>query len=259
MNRLPLALRLPVILLGLWSALSLAAPSGEEIMTAVRKRDAGRDERAEVRMRIEDSRGEVRERRLLRLRLTEGSEDKIRIQFLFPPDVRDTAFLLHDHPDRDDDRWLYLPSLGKPKRIAGAQKYRNFLGTDFTYDDLGGREPSEDTHTLEGEDMIEGRPAYRIRSVPKEVENPYIFRVVWVWREVPIVLKEDQYDRHGRLRKQARALKLDKVQGVWSVTEREMADVQERHRTALTFGNLRYNTGLGADLFREQALERPVP
>lgn len=248
-----------ISLLILLPAASTAAPSGEEIMTAVRRRDVERDERAEVRMRIEDRRGEVRERRLLRLRLTEGGEDKIRIQFLFPPDVRDTAFLLHDHPDRDDDRWLYLPSLGKPKRIAGAQKYRNFLGTDFTYDDLGGREPQEDTHTLEGEDAIEGRSAYRIRSVPKETENPYAFRLVWVWKEAPIVLKEEQYDRHGRLRKQARVLKLDPVQGIWTVLEREMADVQERHRTALTFGNLRYNTGLGADLFREQALERPVP
>lgn len=259
MTRLSLALRLLVVLPCLWPTVSLAAPTGEDIMTAVRKRDVGRDERAEVRMRIEDSRGDVRERRLLRLRLTEGGKDNIRIQFLFPPDVRDTAFLLHDHPDRDDDRWLYLPSLGKPKRIAGAQKYRNFLGTDFTYDDLGGREPSEDTHTLEGEDAIESRPAYRIRSVPREAENPYAFRIIWVWKEAPIVLKEEQYDRHGRLRKQARALKLEPVQGIWTVTEREMTDVQERHSTALTFGNLRYNTGLGADLFREQALERPVP
>lgn len=247
------------ILLALWSAVSVAAPSGEEIMTAVRRRDVGRDERAEVRMRLEDRRGEVRERRLLRLRLTEGGEDKIRIQFLFPPDVRDTAFLLHDHPDRDDDRWLYLPSLGKVKRIAGAQKYRNFLGTDFTYDDLGGREPQEDAHTLEGEEQIDGRPAYIIKSVPKEAENPHAFRRVWVWKDIPIVLKEEQYDRHDRLRKQARTLKLEPVQGVWTVTEREMADVQERHRTTLTFGNLRYNTGLGANLFREQVLERPVP
>ncbi len=259
MTRLPMAHRLLVILLGLWSTASLAAPSGEEIMTAVRKRDVGRDERAEVRMRIDDSRGEVRERRLLRLRLTEGGEDKIRIQFLFPPDVRDTAFLLHDHLDRDDDRWLYLPSLGKPKRIAGTQKYRNFLGTDFTYDDLGGREPQEDAHTLEGEEVIEGRPAYRIRSVPKEAESPHAYRLSWVWKEAPLVLKEEQYDRHERLRKRMRTLKIESVQGIWTVTEREMANVLEQHRTSLVFTATRYNTGIKPDLFREQALERPVP
>ena len=228
-------------------------------MTAVRKRDVGRDERAEVRMRIEDSRGEVRERRLLRLRLTEGEEDKVRIQFLFPPDVRDTAFLLHDHLDRDDDRWLYLPSLGKPKRIAGTQKYRSFLGTDFTYDDLGGREPQEDAHTLEGEETIEGRLAYRVRSVPKEAESPHAYRLSWVWKETPLVLKEEQYDRHQRLRKRMRSLKIESMQGIWSVSEREMANVLEQHRTVLVFTATRYNTGIKPDLFREQALERPLP
>lgn len=251
--------RVLVFVLCAWPAISLAAPSGEEIMTAVRKRDAGRDERAEVHMRIEDSLGEVRERRLLRLRLTEGGEDRIRLQFLFPPDVRDTAFLLHDHPDRDDDRWLYLPSLGKPKRIAGAQKYRNFLGTDFTYDDLGGREPQEDTHTLEAEEVVEGRPAYRVRSVPREAESPHAYRIAWVWKDAPLVLKEEQYDRHGRLRKRLRTLKIESVQGIWTATGREMADVREKHRTALVFTAIRYNTGLKTGLFRDQALERPIP
>lgn len=239
--------------------ISVAAPSGEEIITTVRRRDAGRDERADVHMRIEDSRGEVRERRLLRLRLTEGGEDRIRIQFVFPPDVRDTSFLLHDHPDRDDDRWLYLPSLGKPKRIAGAQKYRNFLGTDFTYDDLGGREPQEDTHTLETEEPVEGRPAYRIRSVPREAESPHAYRITWVWKDAPLVLKEEQYDRHGRLRKRLRTLKIESIQGIWTVVGREMADVQEQHRTTLVFSATRYDTGLKPELFREQALERPIP
>lgn len=236
-----------------------AAPTGEKIMIAVSTRDVGRDERGEVHMVLEDSRGDVRERRLLRLRLTEGTEEKLRIQFLFPPDVRDAAFLLYDHPDRDDDRWLYLPSVRKAKRISGAQKYRNFLGTDFTYDDLGGREPYEDTHVLEGEEVMDGRPVYRLRSTPKEKENPYAYRRAWVWKEAPIVLKEEYYDRHDKLRKRMRVLKLDRVQGIWTVLHREMLDLQEQHRTALTFVSVRYNTGLSPDLFREQALDRPVP
>lgn len=236
-----------------------AATAGEEIMIAVSARDVERDERGEVRMVLEDRHGEVRERRLLRLRLTQGAEEKLRIQFLFPPDVRDAAFLLYDHPDRDDDRWLYLPSVRKAKRISGAQKYRNFLGTDFTYDDLGGREPYEDTHVLEGEEVLDGRLIYRLRSTPKENQNPYAYRRVWVWKQVPIVLKEEYYDRHDNLRKRMRVLKLEPIQGVWTVLAREMMDLQEQHRTALTFDRVRYNTGLSPDLFREQALERPVP
>jgi len=240
------------------TALAQSGPSGEAIMQAVDARDIGRDERAEVLMVMEGPGGERRERRLIRLRRSEGPEQQVRIQFQFPPDVRNTAFLLHDHGSRDDDRWLYLPSLRKVKRIAGAQKYRNFLGTDFTYDELGGREPEEDNHTLEGEETLDGRSVYKIRSVPKESANPYSYRLAWVWKEVPIVLQEEFYDRHDRLRKRMRVLDLRPVQGIETVLKREMVDLQEKHRTELTFSALRYDTGLDAGLFEPRSLDRPV-
>lgn len=239
--------------------LGQSGPAGLTIMQAVDARDIGSDERAEVSMVLEDTGGERRERRLIRLRRTDGPEQQVRIQFQFPPDVRDTAFLLHDHGERDDDRWLYLPTLRKVKRIAGAQKYRNFLGTDFTYDELGGREPEEDTHTLEGEEVLDGRAVYKIRSVPKEDANPYRYRLAWIWKETPIVLQEEYYDRHDRLRKRMRVLDLQPVQGIWTVLKREMVDLQEKHRTELTFSALRYSAGLDSDLFEPRALDRPIP
>lgn len=241
------------------TALAQGGPSGEAIMQAVDARDIGRDERAEVLMVLEDAGGEGRERRLVRLRRSDGPEQQVRIQFRFPPDVRDTAFLLHDHGSRDDDRWLYLPSLRKVKRIAGAQKYRNFLGTDFTYDELGGRAPEEDTHTLEGEETLDGTAVYKIRSVPKESANPYSYRVAWVWKAVPIILQEEFYDRHDRLRKRMRVLDVRPVQGIETVLKREMVDLQEKHRTELTSSALRYDTGLDAGLFEPRSLDRPIP
>ncbi len=233
-------------------------PTGKDVMYAVELRDVGRNERADIKMVLEDAKGRQRERRLIRLRQSKGRDEKVRIQFLFPPDIRETAFLMHDYPNRDDDRWLYLPSLRKVKRISGAQKYRNFLGTDFTYDELGGREPEEDTQEMEGEDTFEGRAVYRIRNVPKESANPYSYRLAWVWKEVPIILKEESYDRHGKLRKRMRVLDLKTVQGIYTVLKREMVDVQGKHRTEVTFSQVRYNTDLRPRLFQSSSLVRPI-
>jgi len=229
-----------------------------DIMMAVEKRDVGQDERADVLMLLIDADGEKRERKLIRLRCSEGREEKVRLQFQFPPDLRDTALLLHDHADRDDDRWLYLPTLRKVKRISGAQKYRNFLGTDFTYDELGGREPEEDIHTLESEEQLDGKAVYRIRSVPKEKENPYEYRLTWVWKNTPVVLKEEYYDRHGRLKKRMQVLKLKTIQNIPTVIKREMVDIPENHRTVLSFNNLKYNTGVSSRLLHPRKLNRPV-
>lgn len=247
-----------IVSLLLVPSLSQTAPTGEAVMQAVDQRDIGRNEWAEVEMLLEDTKGRQRKRRLIRIRSSKGREEQVRIQFLFPPEVRETAFLMHDHPNRDDDRWLYLPTLRKVKRISGAQKYRNFLGTDFTYDELGGREPEEDTQEMEGEETLKDKAVYRIRSVPKEAGNPYSYRLTWVWKEVPIILKEESFDHHGRLRKRMSVLDLKLVEGIYTVVKREMVDVQEQHRTELTFSGVRYNTNLKSGLFRSPSLVRPI-
>ena len=47
----------------------------------------------------------------------------------------------------DDERFLYLPSLGRVRRIAGSEAQESFVGSDFTYEDIGGREFDDFTYT----------------------------------------------------------------------------------------------------------------
>jgi hypothetical protein len=66
--------------------------------------------------------------------------DRLLIRFSYPNDIRGTGFLVWEHPNSDDERFLYLPSLGRVRRIAGAETQESFVGSDFTYEDIGGRE-----------------------------------------------------------------------------------------------------------------------
>ncbi|MCG8375835.1 MAG: outer membrane lipoprotein-sorting protein [Chlorobiales bacterium] len=43
----------------------------------------------------------------------------------------------YDDPSREDDKWLYMPAMKKVRRISGASKNEYFMGSDFTYDDMG--------------------------------------------------------------------------------------------------------------------------
>ena len=36
--------------------------------------------------------------------------------------------------------FLFLPALGRVRRIAGSERQESFVGSDFTYEDIGGRE-----------------------------------------------------------------------------------------------------------------------
>ena len=66
-------------------------------------------------MKLIDRQGRVRERALtmLRLRGEKGKGDRALIRFTYPNDIRNTSFLVWEHPGADDERFLYLPALGR--------------------------------------------------------------------------------------------------------------------------------------------------
>lgn len=82
--------------------------------------------------------------------------------FEYPGDVKGTGFLTwdYDEPGKDDDKWLYLPAMKKTRRISGSSARQDyFMGSDFTYDDMGSRSVDEDTHELLGRKSSMGTSA----------------------------------------------------------------------------------------------------
>ena len=67
-----------------------------------------------------------------------------------PADVAGAAFLSWIHPDRYPDMWLYLPELGRPRQLNPATRGESFMGSDFTYEDLGAPARDERTHRDRG-------------------------------------------------------------------------------------------------------------
>src|SRR5262245_28193618 len=89
--------------------------TADEVARRVRDRDTGRDSRAALRMKLFDRRGRARARALSLLTLKGRNEagDRLLIRFTYPNDIRGTGFLVWEHPQGDDERFLYLPSLGR--------------------------------------------------------------------------------------------------------------------------------------------------
>src|SRR3989338_8300093 len=131
---------------------------------------AGRDMRAKVLMGLinKDGQKRVRELTMLRKDYKEGGEQKYFMYFHKPADVKDTTFMVYKYPDRDDDRWLFIPSINLVKRIAANDKYSSFVGSDFTYEDVSGRKPDEDNHTLLRKEQLGEKSCFVIESIPKE-------------------------------------------------------------------------------------------
>ena len=79
-----------------------------------------------------------------------GGEQKFFMYFFQPADVKDMTFMVYKYPAKDDDRWLFVPAINMVRRIAAQDKTSSFVGSDFTYEDVSGRDLHDDTPNSEG-------------------------------------------------------------------------------------------------------------
>ena len=219
---------------------------------------AAEDQRTRVTMRLINAQGKERRRVMTLLRKDLGTEGEQRYYIYFhePADVKGTTFMVWKYPAREDDRWIFIPAIKLVRRIAADDKRSSFVGSDFTYEDVSGREVDDETHRLLGESTLDERPVFEIESVPREPVG-YARRLSWVDRERALPLKEEYYDARGELLRVFTAYEVREVSGHWTSVRRSMRDAQSGHRTEVVYDEVAYDVGLDADLFTERYLQRP--
>jgi hypothetical protein len=172
-----------------------------------------------------------------------------------PADVAGAAFLSWMHPDRYPDMWLYLPEIGKPRQLNPATRGESFMGSDFTYEDLGAPARDERTHEIVDQPFVYGEPAYQVESVPR-VPDPYSRIVTWVSRRTFLPLRVEYFDRDGELLKVGRFGDVRTVNGIPTAFALEMENVRTGHRTAVTLLEADYARPFDCALLTERGLSR---
>ncbi len=237
--------------------------SPDQVARSVQDRDTGRDSRALLRMRLVDRRGRARERGLELAAREGGNEgDRILVRFTYPNDIKGTGFLVWEHPGTDDERFLYLPSLGRVRRISGEETQESFVGTDFTYEDIGGREFDDYTYRFTEENATwtspDGRSlaAYRLESRRKDSRATFPRVITLVLKDSFVVVGAEIFNRRDERQKTYTVRKLERVEGIWTVLDSTMADDLSDTRTDMVIEKIDYNIGLTTADFSRRVLER---
>ena len=253
------AIVLIVMIVTIFQVVKLQAKelSGRDIMVLVDERDDGNDRRVEMEMILINKRGRKRIRQVLSYNKDYGKDSKTVMIFQKPADVKGTGFLSWEYDDdsKDDDRWLYMPALKKVRRISGSSENDYFMGSDFTYDDMGGRNPDEDTHTLLREEELNEQLCWVIESIPKEKDNMYAKKIIRVRQDVKMVVKVEYYDKLG-LMKTLTIEEIRQIDGIWTAHKMFMDNLNEKHQTILTLKNVSYNQNLKDNMFTVSTIER---
>jgi len=226
----------------------------------------GDDMKVEVIMELISKDGGKRRRVMTMLRRDEkkGGNQKYFIYFHKPGDVRRMTFMVWKYTTKEDDRWIFVPAVDLIRRIAADDKRSSFVGSDFTYEDVSGRDVASDTHQLLRSGKLENRDCFVIESIPKE-PTEYMKRLSWIDKKTFLPLKEEYYDAQSELFRVFTADKFEDIkagegtgENVFpTVTRRTMKSVKTGHRTQVVYKSVSYNLGLKDKDFSERQMRRP--
>lgn len=233
--------------------------TGRDIALKVKERPDGDTRSSEMTMQLVNKNGSTRERRIQSYSMDIGKDKKTIMFFLYPGDVKGTGFLTWDYDQvgKDDDKWLYLPAMKKTRRISGSSsKTDYFMGSDFTYDDMGSRNVDEDEHKLLREEVVDGHKCWVLESIPKTKGEIYTRKIAWIRQDCLIAVKVEYYDKLNKLHRKLEMTNIEKVDGIWVAKKLHMTNVQTNHQTILTITNPKYNIKIDESAFTVAKLEK---
>jgi len=218
-----------------------------------------------------DRRDRQRIRQLRMLNKDYGEDSKSLASFSSPADIQGTGYLHFDwnDVDRDDDSWLYLPSLQRVKRIASSDTSDSFLGSDFTYADINGIETQwYDYSFVNASEMVGDQECWVIDITPKaeyreraEAATGYSKSRVWIRKDNFIQVQGQAWVLRGNRIKYFTASQIEKIDDIWTAKRLQVVTTRndkQEHASILQMENINYNPELTDDIFTTENMQRGV-
>ena len=183
------------------------------------------------------------------------------IVFQDPASVKGSRFLTIENQDKANDQWIFLPSLGKVRRIAASEGSGSFMGSDLSYDDISSadREVSLDTHKILREEKLSGNDCYVIEATPKDSSYQYSKMIQWIDKNNYVCYKVELYDKRGTQVKLLETTEFKEVQGRLAPWVTKMTTLAAGTSTTLNVGILKYDDPIPESVFTVNYLETGRP
>ncbi len=250
------------------SALCLAVPAasaqtltGYDVMKKADEVDTGTTGSYTATMTLLSKNGSTRVREVVCRSRDFGGVTKSVIVFRTPKDVAGVGYLTWDYDEKDgvkkdSDNWLYMPAMKKVRRISGSDSGGNFMGTDFTYDDMGDRGLTKDTFTLLGEESAGGTGCYKVECRAKDTTEKNPRRILWIRKDNFVMQKGEFYDKQNNLQRELICSGITLIDGIWTTSVMTMKNIVTGHSTVIEMKDVHYNQNVDDSIFTVASVER---
>ena len=240
---------------------SAATPeeTGLKIATEARDRNKGfGNTTARQRMVLRNKQGQE-SRRQLRIKVLEGADDGNKSLFVFdePRGVKGTALLIHSHRKGPDDQWLYLPALKRVKRISSSNRSGSFMGSEFSYEDLGAQQVEKFTYKYLRDEACGELKCTVVERKPAEKGSGYTRQIVWRDKDELRIWKIQYFDRKNAHLKTLTLGKYERyLDRYWRAAEMTMENRLTGKSTTMRWSDFKFRTGLRRGDFSQAGLKR---
>ena len=177
-----------------------------------------------------------------------------------PPELRGASVLVLEKKPQND-MFMFLPELGKVRRITSQMVQGNMMGTDFSYEDfqrMQGMLASLESKRLPDATIFE-RAAFVTESVPSDPSSEYTMIRSWVDQETCAPLQVEFFSKASadpvkRLTTNPKATK--KVKTGWMPYEIAMKDLRSETATTILIEKLEVSVPIERKRFSTSELER---
>ena len=237
------------------------AQDAASIMNSARNRNQSETMSTRSRMVITARNGSTSERQIDQYSKDGPNGARAVIVFQRPANVAGTRFLTMDNASGDSDQWIFLPSLGRVRRIAASESSGSFMGTDFSYDDISlmDRDIALDTHTLLREETLNGNVCYVVQSVPKKSSYQYSKILTWIDKSSSLMYRAEMYNRREELVKVIEMSDFRDMQGRLTPMQTKVSTLAAGSSTTIFMEIVRYDDPIPESVFTTAYLETGRP
>ena len=210
-----------------------------------------KNQKASMTLKIYDKKNRERKRVFYIWKKKKKNKTKSLIKFHKPRSVNKTA-LLTKSESGNIYQWLYLPALKSVKRISSSDKHKSFMGSDFTFQDISGRDIDQDSHTL----LNETNETYIIESIPKDKLSIYSKLIYTINKNTLVPSKIQFFDTKDRLFKELNNTNIKEIQGMFITTLSTMKNKKTKGKSTLHIDTFTIEKSLDDQLFDIRGLKQ---
>jgi hypothetical protein len=189
----------------------------------------------------------------------EGETDLI-LRMEEPADMRGNGFLVRGRSGADDDRYIYVPAMGRVSRIVGSGRGGSFMSSDFSYEDIGSPDLEDWVWTLAGTEEVDGHACQLVEATPVDdsvrKDTGYTKVVYYIDQGLKTSRAADFYDKQGAKFKQLQVTEIQDLNGVPFATDLTMTDLGNGHTSRMKMEDLAVDQGVDPLWFTNRALQK---